>query len=59
MAVAESPSPVEAHVTLTVVSLSVVISQVQDNREVEKGQRHTTVVSEEKAVASASPQIPP
>ena len=59
LAVAASPSPVEAHVTLTVLTLPTVIPQVQGEREGEGGQRQMPVVRSVKAVASASPQIPP
>ena len=59
LAVPESPSSVETHVTLTVLLLPVVSPQEQGPREVDEGQRQTAVVRSVKAVASASPQTPP
>ena len=54
-----SPCPAPAHVIVTVLLLPVVIPQVQGEREGEGGQRQMAVVRSVKAVASASPQIPP
>ena len=54
-----SSCPAPAHVIVTVLLLSVVIPQVQGEREGDGGQRQIPIVRSVKAVASASPQIPP
>ena len=59
LAVSASPSPAPAHEIVTVLLLSVVIPQVQGEREGEGGQRQMPVVRSVKAVASSSPQTPP
>ena len=56
-AMAASPSPAEAQVTFTVVSVERL--QEQGKMELEPGQRQIVVVKLEKSVASVSPQTLP
>jgi len=58
LVVAVSPSPAEAHVTVTFSLLPAVSKQLHGEMEGDGGHRQIAVVSEEKGVASESTQTP-